>query len=295
LRSALKKEPSLFVTGLARNVSRCLRKEVLRINQIMANFYGKIEFYIVESDSTDDTQKILERLALELPNFNYSSLGKLESTISNRIERLRFCRNNYVETFRKTQDKFSEVLVIDFDIKNNRLNRNSMQEVLSQNLNWDGLFANQTGRYFDILALRKDGWVMADCMREVQELMTMGYEKEKAKELAVWAKMKRIQKYQNPIEVNSAFGGMALYKNWVMHKFDYSVSSTSVESYESEHVALNYKIRADGGQLFIHPQLLNFSWNPHNLASIKVLRRLDQLTKRNRFGLFRKLLRSRLG
>jgi hypothetical protein len=261
----------------------------------MANFYENIKFYIVESDSNDDTREILQQLSLEMSNFSYQSFGRLESSFPDRIERLRFCRNKYVDKLRSSKGNFSEILVVDFDIKNNCLTQKSMEKVMNWTIDWDGLFANQNGPYFDILALRRRDWVSTDCMVEVQDLIRHGFENEQAKELAVWSKMRRIPRNQKPIEVESAFGGMALYKKWVFQSLDYSISSTPIQAHESEHVALNYKIRKSGGHLYIHPHFLNFSWNPHNLGSIRVFRKLDNMTKRESLGKFRKLIRSRLG
>jgi hypothetical protein len=186
-------------------------------------------------------------------------------------------------------------MVVDFDIRNNRFDQNSLHRVLNVEQEWDALFANQTGRYFDIFALRSENWSPRDCMEEVDELIKRGHSREYGKEIAIWKKMKRIDISIEPIEVESAFGGMAIYKNWIFERFDYNIASTPIGARESEHVALHYKARRAGAVLLIHPGFNNFAWNPHNLASFKILRRIDNLSKQSFLTEFRKIIRSRLG
>jgi len=103
--------------------------------------------------------------------------------------------------------------------------------------------------------------------------------------------MKRIKSDSNPIIVDSAFGGMAIYRSWVFDQFDYTIDSIPIGQSESEHIALNYKVKLAGGNLFIVPKFTNFGWNPHNLASFKTLRRLDRITKRKKLLYLRSVMR----
>lgn len=291
----MNKSQGLLITGLARDVGDTIEKEVYRLRNVMLNFFSVVDFFVVESDSHDNTLLTLQRLREELDYFQFEPLGNLSLKFPDRIDRLRYCRNKYVDKFRSQESKYSHALVVDFDIKNTAFEYRFVKKVIDQQLDWDGAFANQRGKYFDILALRKKGWVSADCLSEVHELVQQGLDKERAKEIAIWNKMKKIQIKANPIEVDSAFGGMAFYKSWVFQSFDYSIEATSVKAFESEHVALNSKIRSNGGRLFIYPELVNFSWNPHNLASFKLFRKLDRISKRPMLRRLRRYLRSRLG
>jgi hypothetical protein len=186
-------------------------------------------------------------------------------------------------------------MVVDFDIQNRKFDKKSFQRAVNERIHWDALFANQTGRYFDIFALREKNWCPRDCMEEVEDLVKLGIRRELAKEIAIWNRMTRIPVSQKPREVDSAFGGMAIYKSWIFDRFDYSIHSTPIGSHESEHVALHYKAKSAGAHLFIHPGLNNFAWNPHNLASFKWLRRIDQLSDRPIWGGLRRKIRSLLG
>ena len=285
----------LLVTGLARNAAETLPKEVRRLLRVTSKFYDEVFFHIVESDSSDKTVAVLGELGSQIPNFSYQNLGQLQLKFPHRIERLRHCRNSYVEFFRQQKHGFDHILVVDFDIRNRKFDYESMEKILSEKSKWDALFVNQTGRYFDIFALREKDWCPTDCMFEVEALIKSGSSREAAKEKAIWEKMKKIPNSSKLIEVDSAFGGMGIYKSWIFDRFNYDFESTPIAPEESEHVALHFKARAAGARLFIHPGFNNFAWSPHNLASFRALRRLDYLSKRPLWRGVRRKLRSLLG
>ena len=284
---------SILVTGIIKNVERRINKEVRRIESKLQKYFELVSFELIESDSDDKTLINLDGLKSKKSNFDYQTFGKLSQIIPSRIDRLRYCRNKYVEQIRKipSSTKPNFVLVVDFDIKNNSLNFEKLFHFVAvTNQNWDAIFCNQSGRYFDVYALRSEGWCDQDCFLEAKKLaISIGWEK--ARDVAIWTKMKKInQNSHQLIKVTSAFGGMALYKTEVFQRFNYELCD-GVHPSESEHISLHKKIADIGGQMFIHPGFTNFSWNPHNLASFKVFRRLDTLTKRAHIDFGRKLAR----
>lgn len=290
---------NLLIVGLARNSAKNLAGEVKRLSSLMSNFYKYVDFYVVESDSSDNTVDVLRCLSLSMPNFRFETLGILEKSIPNRIERLRYCRNQYVEQIREMQNvlgrTYSEILVVDLDIKNRALKLSNLSRLFSLDLTWAALFVNQKGRYFDVYALRHISWMQGDCFTEATNLIAKGLSSSEARQLAIWSKMKNIREDEAPIPVQSAFGGMGLYKSWVFDKFDYSIENTHLGAAESEHVALHYKIQSVGGNMYIVPWFTNFGWNPHNLASYRSLRFLDRVTKTRVLKPVRQALRSLLG
>ncbi len=157
--------------------------------------------------------------------------------------------------------------------------------------NWAALFTNQRGLYYDIYALRKQGWCESDCFQEYNKLLKF-LNPADAKEKAIWSKMVKIRRNSKPIRVESAFGGLGIYKKEIFLKFDYSPRSNSF--LESEHVILHNKIDESFGELFILPNLTNFSWNPHNLARFKLFRKLNNLTDTSSLIRIRKFIRKRL-
>ncbi len=283
---------SILVTGLARDVAKFLPRELNRIEKGLNDIFEIVNFLIIESDSKDNTEKVLEEIKNERNNFNYKSLGVIESILPNRIQRLAFCRNIYVKELRenKLYKDVDFVAIVDFDIKNNRLRLNELKKLIGEQ-SWDAVFANQTGRYYDIYALRKKGWVENDCFADYKKF-SISMSSQDAKELAIWSKMRKIGKNSPLIPVDSAFGGLGIYRKNVFMNFDYSLLNEQI--HESEHVSLHKKITNSNGLLFIVPNMTNFSWSAHNLSSFKLLRMLDQASNRKGFKIIRGFARKLL-
>ncbi len=283
---------TVLVTGLARNTQDHLAIEIRKIHKQLSEIFSAVQFLVIESDSSDKTLDELVKIKANMQNFEYISLGKLESTYSNRIERLTKCRNVYVDAIRFNKNyKYTEyIVVLDFDIRNNRLNLGVLNFWITQK-NWAALFANQTGCYYDIYALRKNGWNEIDCFVEYKKLLSQ-LPTHLAKKRAIWSKMIHIPRNSRPIKVDSAFGGLAIYRREVFTRYDYQPSFNRFE--ESEHVILNSKIKGDLGDLLIVPSFTNFSWNPHNLSKYTLFRELDSWTKYYGLKRIRKLVRKHL-
>ena len=283
---------SILVTGIARDVAKIIPREIKRIENSMEHIFKIVNFLVIESDSKDKTKKVLKEIKSKKSNFNYISLGEIESNYPNRIERLAFCRNAYVKEIRENllYKDVDFIAIIDFDIKNNRLELTELKKLISEH-SWSAIFANQTGLYYDIYALRKKGWVENDCFDEYKNFSaTMSLQD--AKELAIWSKMKKIRNNLPLIPVDSAFGGLGIYRKSVFIDFDYSLPSEQIQ--ESEHVSLHKKITDSNGLLFIAPNMTNFSWSAHNLSRFKFFRLLDQASNRKGFKLIRSFARKLL-
>jgi hypothetical protein len=273
----------MAVVGLARNASKTIRLEVNRFHKILSPICDELSIFIVESDSSDATPFILSEIKADMENFDFRCLG-LDLTLPDRIDRLRFCRNVYVDHLRQLEKKPNLVFVVDFDIRNWRLEKLMIDQVLGLRDPWDALFANQSGRYYDIFALRQSEWNPRDCFKELNELRRQGISR--AKDLAIWSKMRKIPRDNPLIPVDSAFGGLGIYRGDVFTSFDYGRIG---ESDESEHVHLNQELSRNGYRLFIAPFLINFSWNSQSLSSFPIIRKLDKFTKK--FFVFRLLRR----
>ena len=273
------------MTGIARDVAKILPRELSRIEKKLKKIFELVTFLVIESDSKDNTTKVLNDIKNERNNFDYKSLGKIESILPNRIQRLAFCRNVYVKEIRenKLYEDIDFVAIVDFDIKNNRLRLNELKKLISEH-GWSAIFANQTGLYYDIYALRKKGWVENDCFTEYRKF-SMSMSSQDAKELAIWSKMRKIRRNSPLIPVDSAFGGLGIYRKNVFMKFDYSLSPEQL--HESEHVSLHKKITDSNGLLFINPNMTNFSWGAYSLSRFKFFRMLDQASNRKGFRTIR--------
>jgi len=108
--------------GTVSNVSHTLEGEVLRVYKALQRF-KHISWFLVESDSSDNTSKILKNLQANYENFEYVELGNLKTTIPDRIERIRFCRNQYVNFIRAPLHRveWEYVVIADLDGMNKKL------------------------------------------------------------------------------------------------------------------------------------------------------------------------------
>lgn len=270
-----------MVVGTVRDVEKVLQSNVELISQVLKPI-GAFKIFLVESDSRDGTIDELKKLENVMPNFHFVSLGVIKNRVPDRIERLIYCRNIYVQKIRELNsfESIDFVIVVDLDIRQNKLKTEAIEESLESSMDWFGIFANQSKRYYDIAALRHEKWSPKSAFEEFdwyQQFMS----KRKAQTLAMYRKMLHIPSSYSPIEVNSAFGGFAIYKSDAFLRFDYTRTEAD-SSYDIDHVIFNRRIREIQGRLFINPRLINFAWNEHSRGSIFVLRIMQSVIYRIR-------------
>jgi len=280
----------VLVVGLARNLEESLFGTIHKMLQIFSPLF-ETDFFVVESDSEEKMHSLLRELEAEIPNFSFKSLGNLREEIPDRVERIRYCRNIYVDHIRNqmAEQRWKYVVVSDLDGINTKLNTESIRAVTNFKGKWTVLTCNQTAPYYDIYALRSKQWVEYDCITETrklekqlkEQLAKVGWTdvlKRKAiknqiasiRKKLIYDKMKRISPNSEPIVVDSAFGGMAFYRPEIFMAHDYS-KSPDIQS-ECEHVTLHRKIRKDLGTILILPNFINCGWNEHSLNKISLVR-----------------------
>lgn len=273
----------IFVAGTVRNCANTLESEVRTIERA---FGEKCDLFwlVIESDSEDESPKVLESLKGKISNFNYKSLGELRFFYPERTDRLAICRNEYLKDIKALDSSFEFVVVADFDGINSRLTPEAIESCWSIK-DWSVLTANQSGPYFDIWALRHPTWSPDDWMKEFNRLRGQRESTSKALKKSLYSKMITIPVNSEPIEVESAFGGIAIYRK---NCFDHGEYVGSVEGRPvCEHVALHKSIRISGGKILINPKLINAGYTSHTL----ILRRLTRLKTflkglLNKYGIF---------
>jgi glycosyltransferase involved in cell wall biosynthesis len=281
----------ILIVGTIRNVQSTIENEILKLNEEFSKVL-EVQILVVESDSNDGTIKILEKIKQKLSNFNYITLGNIENQYPDRITRLRHCRNVYVKEIRHNSSYFDceLVAVVDLDGINTHLNANQIFNSLNLNLKWDGIFANQLGPYYDILALRHPLWNPYNCNKQI-EFLSQYMSWKRAKKISVWDKMIRIPSDKSPIPVISAFGGLGIYKKWIFDSHDYSVDG--IEALEEiDHVTLHRKAKAQNADFYIVPSLINSHWNNHNLGSVNIVRYFRYILYKRRMPLTQAFFRN---
>ena len=270
-----------LICSTVRNVGDDIYSEVYHLDGIFSQAFNEHEYCLIESDSSDSTIMQLHKLKKEMANFNFLSLGQLENKIPSRVERIAYCRNKYLDVLSNYLESGKEIdylVVVDLDSINNKVQLNEFNyamDVISQDLNVAGVFPNQLGPYYDIYALRHKYWNAFDSSK-VQGFYeeVLGQDVFSAHLSSVLIKMITIPKTANNIEVESAFGGMAIYKA----KY---ASLSRYGSEECEHVSFNKVIRSMNKKLLIVPSFINSGVNNHSI-------------KRSIFYIFYLFLRSKI-
>lgn len=295
----------ILIVGTVRNVASGIEREFHRLVQkISPNF--EIEFFLVESDSDDKTVLKLRFLQTKITNFQFVSEGRLIEEIPDRIERLRHCRNRYVEYIRRNhlQNKWDFVLVMDFDGMNNLLDERGLLSCIEDNRSWDACFPVQRHGYYDLLALRHKYWMPENCFEELEwwktfvpsnsyTLRVMSrishyFAIDRVKREKFYSKMLVFNQQNDWIKVDSAFGGAAIYKTDIFREHDYSKVGNI--DYGCEHVDLHMSLATENRKLYINPKFVNSSWNSYNLNKLFLVRlyRSRNLSVRKLLYKFRK-------
>jgi len=256
------RDSSILIAGAVRNCGRVLNKNVKIIQRAFGSARS-VSFFLVESDSDDDTSCWLEKLSSDQKNFDYVSLGSIRDVYPLRTDRLAVCRNVYLDAL--SSEKYchiSHLVVIDLDEENLILSESGVASCWMRS-DWDVCCANQLGPYYDIWALRHGSWVPSDCWAEVEFLKAYGVSKFKAISSAVYARMITIPRDSQWIRVLSAFGGMAVYRKEILKGIRYRGLDQKGDEV-CEHVSLCNQITSKGGRVFINPNLINVNVVEHS-------------------------------
>lgn len=291
-------EESVLIVGTVSNVSNVLIKEFEKVFKSLSRFKS-ISTYLVESDSTDNTKEVLDELKRMYSNFEYAELGTLKNSIPDRIERIRFCRNLYIKFIRDNikGKNWDYIIVADLDGMNSKLTPDAVNSCFEDTPNWDACFANQKYGYYDLYALRHPEWMPGNCFDDLAKekakipfkyfessnlfLKTMAlFIFDRARKVAIYDKMKILGVNSEWIKVQSAFGGLGIYKTKLLIECNYDRVSVS-QSLASEHVDINAKLISKGYNLFINPNLINSNWNTYNVNRFLIIRQFRNFLRTN--------------
>lgn len=262
---------SFVVTGILRNAASTICADIERLASALSGH--KVQWLLVESDSEDETVATLEKLSQEISDFRFISLGALRETMPERLERITHCRNLCAQTIRNeaTYAKAEFVLVADLDALNTLINKKAIESCFVRD-DWDVVTANQAGPYYDIFALRHPEWSPNDCWDHFRFLVANGVRRKKAGLAALHARMIRIPAHAPWIKVDSAFGGLAIYRKNIFGVTSYACVN-EMGSIICEHVPFNLGLRDQGARIFINPALINSGFNEHT-RNLKLRRQI---------------------
>ncbi len=146
-------------------------------------------------------------------------------------------------------------MIADIDGVNQLISRESISSCFVRD-DWDVCTANQQYHYYDIWALRHKIWCPNDCWQQLKFFNHYGLKGNKATFSGIYSKMLVIPHDAPWIEVDSAFGGLAIYHRYVLEKAEY-VGILKDGTKICEHVGFHQQIKDQGFKIFINPALIN--------------------------------------
>ena len=283
--------PKIIFAGAVQNSSKHLPSVLKNLDNI-SKLASEVGYIFIENDSVDTTKTDLRAWGSNKSNFNLVSLDGL-SQIPVRTVRLEIVRNTYLELI-KTDSKlrnFDFVVILDMDEVNSHQidikNFSNSLSFLHDSNSRAAAFANQQGGYYDLWALRSNELCPVDVWQEVLDYAHAHKVSDEEAFSKTFAKrIVNLESYKEPIEVDSAFGGLGIYKmKFILDNVNpYLGSKIKVLRNDDEqlqvlrtqiceHVHFHDGIRAQGGSLFIFPSLINIilhknSFNPSFFRSL---------------------------
>lgn len=274
---------ALVIVGCVRNGAKTVRRSVETLARATAGF-AQVRFLVIESDSTDSTLNELQELQRASDNFAFIAMGAMTQQYPQRTERIAACRNRYLDELRSNPSYAAAdyVMVADLDGVNNDLQPAAVESCWKTSLPWDVCAANQRDFYYDIWALRHPDWCPVDCHSQYSRLRPI-FGHPRALAIAIHSRMVRLSPRADWIEVDSAFGGLAIYRREALLAGHYS----GVQNGQSicEHVPLHAELRAKGYRIFINPALINAHRTDHSARirlRVRLRREIEAFGKRVR-------------
>ena len=242
-------QKSIAFLGLARNCENAVVSAVAAFHKLRAMFGGS-SVHICENDSTDATPLQLQALS-EQGLITLHTFRELDSKLPKRTERLAYLRN-YLNDLAVSIPNLDYVCWLDMDsYVDEHFNEEGFLSCFNFPEAWDGVFPVMDGFYYDVWALRHKTMWPEDCMSQINSTWDLALGSGVASRAPVFVRQIAAHHMAGWMPVDSAFGGMAVYKASVCRSGRY-VGIVDGEEV-CEHVAFNQSIGANGGRLWINP------------------------------------------
>jgi hypothetical protein len=257
-------EFDLYFAGLARDCANTLPDNIEKLLDICRHdAVNHCSIQIAENDSDDDTRAVVKEYQSEHAHVDHSLLDGVDEQFPNRERRIAYLRERLLNDIRAewthTANQESTELYVPLDLDSRivqSIDRNQFliecNRVASGEI--DAVFPISDPYYYDIFALRADGWVEQNCSRAIRE-------KQKkvgtflAKRDAVYSKMraKETLTEADRIPVRSAFGGVGIYNTKAISDATYFLDDHPEgvcehvifnQSVESKEISTNFVVTA---------------------------------------------------
>lgn len=263
--------PKAVFAGCARSCAPFLDGVVANI-EAFGSIYDSFELVIVENDSADGTRARLQEYAAKRGNVRLIDADGLDKAHPRRGDRLAVARNLYMNVVREARyDDCDDLVVIDFDDVNCQPIGPAAFEAarswLWQEPNRRGVFANSAPFYYDLWPLRHPTWCPDDCWKRVRKAQSkIGLDEAVRRYVA--SRQIPIMSDVAPILVDSAFGGLGIYKREATLGARY-VGLDPDDDEVCDHVSFNAAVKGADGLLAIYPSLQNQSPIEHIVGALR--------------------------
>lgn len=249
--------PSVVFAGCARNCEPFLEAVLANVASFAAAF-DRTGFVFVENDSSDGTLATLQRWIAGRTNAQLLTATGIAARQPSRTARIASARNAYLDFIAQSQlREFEYLVVLDLDDVNaGQMSAHDLRAAvnyLEEHRDHTGLFACSDPVYFDVWALRHPTWCPNDVWAEVRSCTALPYPQ--AVERFVYSRQIHVPADSRPIPVQSAFGGLGIYRLDAVQAGRY-VGLTEVGTECCEHVAFNASA-GTRGKLALFPRLRN--------------------------------------
>ncbi len=241
----------IVFVGCARN---CLSKINESINTLLTLSKSFLDFKIIifENDSIDGTAERLEELAKE-NIIELIQIKNLDEKFPLRTQRLSYARNQLLSKSLTLEYDYYCVADLDGVIGNN-FSTESFYSNFKYLECWDAVFPINKGSYYDLWAFRHSSFWPWDYEREMNAAPPIFGDKNLLDFYVDRVQNLNFASLKGWLSVESAFGGMGLYK---LEKFKYSsYFGLSEKNQICEHTVFHEKAKKFNAQLYINPEFL---------------------------------------
>ncbi|CAF1134108.1 unnamed protein product [Rotaria sordida] len=253
---------TIVIASCCRNVRKNLVGFQQNIYAITALF-GNYRIYFGESDSHDGTLNFLnEWRKNDSDHVRVYSSGQQRWLVPSRTVRIASCRNTLLQKAREELSSFDYYLVIDVDVGSSPSFeiKDFLSNFIYERFSWIAMTATQRSEYYDIWALRIKYILPYDCWQRIRELTSFFIDQSYITERLVKIHQEPIPRNISLIEVESAFGGAALYDAKYLNN-DCSYEGKNEHRWwwnngQCEHVSFHRCIQqyANKQKIYINPQ-----------------------------------------
>lgn len=258
----MSKNKRIVICGLARNISGLVMKNIHKYVFIGSKFK---DYRIVcfENDSVDQTRNLLKKCAKEnnkIILIDCSYLGSTDCKLktkegyqygqltSDRIGRMAFYREQYLNYVKKNLRDFDYMMVIDFDLDGNQC-IDGLFNTIAQDSQWDAVFINGKIGIPGTLGTLTFTYDFMSYMG-INDEFDEGRSKKGTKYLTCLINIFRLNALTRGTQlrpVKSSFNGCGIYKIISI------LNSSYIGNEICEHANLTKNILRQNGKIFINP------------------------------------------